>query len=231
MKFKSEFKILLAVLIISATIFSCKKDSIIPTSASFNYFPIEQGTYTIFDVDSIYHADNDNNNDDSVYSWHYQVKEVIDSTFEDGQGRPTQIIYRYKRSDALQSWMLTNVWTQTLTKSAAWRYEDNVVYHKLAFPINKNIEWNGNDANESAEEIYSYEAIHDEMDLGTLTFDSTISVLQVDENNYVEKIYGYEIYANNAGLIYKERADLRKINGLVTDGTEYKMSLIEFGIE
>jgi len=47
-------------------LYSCKKDKEIPQLLSFNYFPTEQGSYVIYNVDSIVHGDNDNNTDDSV---------------------------------------------------------------------------------------------------------------------------------------------------------------------
>lgn len=52
-------------------------------------------------MDSIFHAENDNNNDDSVYSYHFQVREEIDTSYADGQGRPTQVVLRYKRNTDL----------------------------------------------------------------------------------------------------------------------------------
>lgn len=208
---------------------SCKKESINPPSPSFNYFPTTAGKWIEYDVDSVYHAENDNNNDDSVYAYHFQVREEIDTTFSDGQGRPTQVILRYKRMMDGEDWMLTAVWTQTLSLSSAYRTEDNVPYHKLAFPINGSTTWNGNDANTEEEEMYEYEDFHISGTVGGFGFDSTLTVLQRDEDNYVEKIYGKEKYAAGVGMVYKVRDDLGKRNGIVVKGLEYKMTLRDFG--
>ena len=83
------------------------------------------------------HAENDNNNDDSVYTFHYEVLEQIDSSFIDGSGRSAQVLKRYHRLTDGDPWNLTSVWTQTLTVSAAYRFEDNITFHKLAFPFQK----------------------------------------------------------------------------------------------
>jgi len=65
-------KTLFWVLVISVFA-ACKEESLEPVPYSYEYFPVEFGKFIIYDVDSIYHSDNDNNNDDSVYSWHFQV--------------------------------------------------------------------------------------------------------------------------------------------------------------
>lgn len=210
---------------------SCKDESITPSLGYHEYFPIDFHRYVIYDVDSVYHSDNDNDNDDSVYTWHFQVKEKIDSTFIDGQGRSAQRILRYRRTDSTQAWSFMNVWTQTRTTSSAYRNEDNIAYHKLSFPVNISAYWDGNDSNIEDEEIYVYDAVHEPENIGGLNFDSTVSVLQRDENNFVEKIYGYEIYAMHTGLVYKQRDNLRKNGGLVVFGTEFKMTVNSYGVE
>jgi hypothetical protein len=54
---------------------------------------------------------------------------------------------------------------------------------------------------------------------------------QIDENNFVETIYGNEKYAAGVGMIYKERNDLGKTNGQVVKGLEYRMVVVEYGVE
>jgi hypothetical protein len=210
---------------------SCKKEKIIPGSASYNYIPVTEGRYVVYDVDSVYHSDNDGNTDDSVYSWHFQLKELIGETFMDGQGQPVQIIRRYRRDADSTQWMEVGACTQLLSSAAMYRTEDNISYHKLAFPINTTIQWNGNDANTLDDEMYVYESVHSSLTMNAMNFDSTLSILEVDEDNFVEKIYGEEIYASQVGLIYRERDDLRKVNGLPVKGTEFRMRVRTYGIE
>jgi hypothetical protein len=207
----------------------CKKETVTLLPVSLNYFPTEIGNWIEYTVDSIYHADNDNNNDDSVYSYHYELREVIDGEFEDGEGRINQIIKRYSRSDSTQDWQLLNVCTQYLSSMNAYRNENNINLHKLSFPINSTISWNGNDANVLDEEIHYYEYFHEPASFNGLDFDSTLSVLQIDEDNFLEKIYGNEIYGAGIGLIFKARDELGKINGVVVSGLEYRMAVKGYG--
>ncbi len=207
----------------------CKKETVVIVPAGFNYFPTDIGTWVEYSVDSVYHSETDNNNDDSVFYYHFQLKEIIDSEFIDESGRENQIIKRYRRLDSLDEWTLTNVWTQNISSYAAYRIEDNISYHKLAFPMNTDITWNGNDANTLDEEMYVYEYVNQPATIQSLEFESTISVIQIDENNFVETFFGNEIYASGVGLIYKERNELGKRNGIVVKGMEYKMQVIRYG--
>ena len=101
------FNLALAVILIVAFYNSCRKETLPPASQSFNYFPTDKGRYVEYNVDSVYHAINDNNTDDSVYAWHYQLKELIDSTFIDGEGRKVQIIKRFRRDNDTLEWIET----------------------------------------------------------------------------------------------------------------------------
>ena len=228
MKLHKQF---LAVPFFIVLFFSCKKESIVPQILHYNYFPTETGSYVVYDVDSVVHAENDNNTDDSVYVSQYQIKEVIVSTFFDGEDRPTQRVMRYSRKEDSFEWNALGVFTQLVTSKGAFRTEENIILHKLAFPINKRISWNGNASNTMTEEILSYEEVHVPTSLGSLIFDSTISVLQIDESNFIEILYGIEQYATHAGMIYKERVNLRKVNGIVVKGTEFRMKVRSFGVE
>ena len=187
--------------------------------------------FIIYDVDSIYHSENDNNNDDSVYAYHFQIKDKIDSTFIDLEGRANQIRLRYRRDNDTMQWELSDVWTQYLSSTSAYLTEDNIKYHKLSFPINSTASWNGNDSNTEEEEIYFYDYFHVGDVINSLSFDSTLSVIQIDENNYVETIFGNEKYAAGVGMIYKERNDLGKTNGQVVKGLEYRMVVVDYGKE
>ena len=229
---KQKQNIFLLLLSLTAfTWYSCKKESVEAPALSYNYFPTESGKYIIYDVDSIYHSETDNNNDDSVFSYHFQIKDKIDSSFIDLEGRLNQVRLRYHRDNDTLPWQLTEVWTQYLSSTSAYLTEENIKYHKLSFPINATITWNGNDSNTEEEELYYYDYFHESDVLNGLSFDSTLSVIQIDENNFVETIYGNEKYAAGVGMIYKEHNDLGKTNGQVVKGLEYKMVVVEYGVE
>src|SRR5579872_805572 len=95
----SFFKIPNAFALISLfliTVNGCKNDQDIkPLSLTSNYISNDVGRWMIYDVDSIYHLDNDSNTDNNVDTFHFQIKEVIDSMSIDGENQPIQILSRY----------------------------------------------------------------------------------------------------------------------------------------
>src|SRR5690349_16220873 len=143
-----SFELAAACIVLSISILiSCGKETMEIPTPSFNYFPTEKGKWIVYSVDSIVHSTDDNNNDDSVYYFHYQVKEVIDSSITDGEGNMRQVLVRYFRNDTTEAWNINSVWTQALKSNSAYRWEENIPYHKLSFPINSDVEWNMNDQN------------------------------------------------------------------------------------
>lgn len=227
---KNSYKlIILSTLIFLVVSYGCKKEIVTTPSISYNYFPSDIGTWVEYNVDSIYHSEDDNNNDDSIYAYHFEIRELIDSTYTDIEGREIQVIKRFRRADSLSEWNLANIWTQRLNSLNAYRIEDNIAFHKLSFPIKSSITWNSNDANSLQEEICSYEYFHEPGIFNSIAFDSTVSVLEFDEDNYIMKRFSNEIYASGVGLVFKVRNELEKNNGLVVSGLEYKMVIKAFG--
>jgi len=210
-------------------LFGCNDEYVQPVITQFRYFPTEEGFYRIYQVDSIVHAENDNNNDDSVYYFRFQVKEVIDSSYIDAAGDTAQLVVRYHRPDSSVSWVLTAVWTQKLVANGAFTTEDNVIYHKLALPANTTVVWDANAGNTLGEEPCYYMSIDVPEFFGPFSYDSTATVFHRDEDNFVERKFGREVYATGIGLVHKDMDDLGKRNGIVVSGLEYRMTLVEVG--
>jgi hypothetical protein len=217
---------------IAISIFSCKKETVPVTAPdSYDYMPVNPGHWVVYDVDSIVHADNDGDTDDKVDYYHFQIKEVISSTFIDGQNRPTQRIERYRRANPTEDWQIMNVVTSTVSADRVERVEDNARYIPLAFPINAKIMWNGNAFNQLGEQDYTYDAYHEPLELDNFSFDSTLTVLRSreEDDNFVQKIYSLERYAVHVGRIYKVEQNLGKTAGHVTSGLDYEETIVEYG--
>lgn len=218
---------------------SCHKDSVITIDNGYAYFPDKAGHYVIYDVDSIIHNDFTK----TVDTFKYQLKEYIESVFYDNSGRPTLRIERYKRTfknairDTTASWILNNVLAANRTVSTAERIEDNQRFIKLIFPVNQKRTWNGNAYNTMNEWTYQYTSVDAPLTLGSLTFDSTLTVKQIDFENLVNKKYYIEKYAKNIGLVYKEVVDVSSDSIIpfvplmkrITKGVEYRMTVNSFG--
>ncbi|MFH1321174.1 MAG: hypothetical protein ABII90_11040 [Bacteroidota bacterium] len=186
------------------TLYSCKKDVAPPIDMGYGYFPTEIGKWIIYDVDSTVY----DGFYDTVITYQYQIKEVVESTFIDNQGRETQRIERYKRLNSSLQWIIKDVWFSNRTTSTAEKVEENVRFIKLTFPVNLGNSWDGNSFNTMDEWNYEYTEVDAPCTINTLLFDSTATVLQIYEENLIEKQYYLEKYAKNVGLIYKELIDV-----------------------
>ena len=148
----------------------------------------------------------------------------------DGQGNEAFRISRYKRLSDTLPWYFLEVWVAMRTSASAQRVEDNVRFIKLAFPINSHATWNGNAYNDLSEEDYSYSDFHISSTIGNIHFDSTVTVLQLYDDNLIHRIFKQEKYANHIGMVYKQKDSLN-INGigLVTNGIEFKETIQSYG--
>lgn len=233
MKVNSFFICLIAVA--SAIIASCKKDKNIeaPLDLGYNYYPTTTGKWVAYDVDSIVYDDFKK----TIDTFHFQVKEVIESHFLDNSGRETERIERFHRKSDNEPWQLRDVWSSNRTATSAEKVEEDQRYVKLSFPLKKGRKWNGNAFNSFEEEEYKLENFDQPLKIGTLEFDSTLSVLQVADSNFIEKKFVKEIYAKNIGLIYKKYIHVSdndgSINGdlesRITTGVKYYYTINSFG--
>ena len=217
---------------------SCKKD-VITEDVGYNYFPDKVGKYVIYDVDSSYQDDPSN----LKTNVKFRVKEVIESTYTDNQGRPTLRIERYKKLyDPLVSydskpWVLSDVWSANRTAATAEKVEENVRFIKLAFPTKKNKKWDGNAYN-TIQGWDNYKIISTDISdvVNNISFDSVTTVLQSNIDNLVTTTYGMEKYAKNIGMVYKKIVEYnkQKQNDSLfvyddTTGYQYTMNVVSYG--
>lgn len=199
-------------------IFSCKKgESDFTPEYKYDYFPVDTGFYVIYDVDSITFDNNFNPPLSDTNS--YQIREYYESVFIDNQGREATRIERYSRKDSTQSWRIKNAWYAVLNQTSAERVEENLRFIKLVFPPANDETWDGNKFLNITSDISYYEDWEYEMSevgnsysINGLSFDETLLVSHIDEENLIEKTFSTERYARGVGLIEKEFLHLEKQN-------------------
>jgi len=218
---KLFFLFCLSLLLITA----CKKESVL-VNMHYDYFPVETGTWIIYDVDSIYY----NDFTQTVDTFYFQVKEVIESTFTDNEGRLAQRIERYYRPHADSVWQIKNVWYANRTAKSAERVEENVRVTKLIFPVIKDEKWNGNAANTLGGITYSYKDVHYSTTVNNHLFDSCIAVQHENELTIFTQKFSEEIYAKHIGKIYRNHINLNKLaDGTITSGFRYTYKASSWG--
>ncbi|MEO6188069.1 MAG: hypothetical protein ABIO82_06955, partial [Ginsengibacter sp.] len=133
-------------------------------------------------------------------------------------------ILRFIREDASQQWTPNNTFMVVPTTNSVEVIENNMRYLKLELPVKQDFSWKGNsfidtysnytDVKYLEDWDYIYDSVGIPLTLNSLSFDSTIKVMQRDEflgqdpsisgTQYAEKNYALEKYAKGVGLIYRE---------------------------
>ena len=221
------------ILFFFTVFFSCSKDeeTIIP-DLGHDYAGLEVGKFVVYDVDSFFYDDFDNSIDTS----YYQIKEVVDSEFEDLEGEQAFKIIRYRKETDSTNWVLIDVWNSKVTQTNFQKTEENIRFVKLIFPIDVNDTWNGNSMNSLGSMDYEYTAIDQAETIGGVALKNVLTVLQLDNVNLVEEYYHEEKYAKGIGMVYKKQVDISKkefdtLTGVFerTLGTDITMTLSYYG--
>jgi hypothetical protein len=222
---------LFAVLLISCEDENGTTPEEIEAGSLSRYFPLQSGNYIIYQVDSIIHRyeDDETNNPDSLIdTFHYEVKEVIDSSFIDGEGDVAWRLSRYYRENSNENWTFTSLWTAKRTNQSAQRVEENIRFVKLSFPVRLNTTWNGNLFNFLPEEDYTIQEANVPITIGGFSFDSSVTVLQLDDLNAIHHLYKEEKYVYGVGLAYRQRDSLNLDMFQITNGIEFRQTLIDY---
>lgn len=225
-----RIKDIVYLIIFAGLIFStsCKEEIAEPVNLHHDYFPSEIGHYIVYEVDSIVYDDFTQ----TVDTFYYQVKELIESEFTDGDGQKSMRLERYIRFSTEDEWSIKNIWKSRLTEAKATKTEENITYLKLVFPPEENIVWDGNAYNNYNELSYVYTDVHYPYSIDNNSFDSCLVVLQNDFETLISEEYQFEVFAKKIGLVYKKFVDLTKeVDGTITRGVDYSYTYLEHGTE
>ena len=204
---KHLFKAISFAFVLALIVWACKKSDNPSVDLGYNYFPTKIGHWVVYDVDC---TGFDLFNDTIIYS-QYQIREMVESEFIDAEGRLSQRLERYRRDTSTLPWTLTDIWYQTRTPLRAEKIEENVRFVRLIYPVDKGDEWDGNAFNTLPEWEYEYTKANKDGAVGALSFDSTLTVMQINDSNIIELDYAQERYAKNVGLYYKRFVDIRHV--------------------
>ncbi|MCX6181037.1 MAG: hypothetical protein NT150_03810 [Bacteroidetes bacterium] len=187
---------------------ACKKGTNIEVESGADYIPVKSGQYVIYEIDSIHFDDFTKKSD----TFHFQLKEEIGESFVDLSGNTSYRLNRYTRIDTgnvdALPWKLKNVWYVSKLNERYERVEESFRYTRLKFPVIEGSSWNGNGFNSNEEWTYTYKDVDVPATLKTHHWDSTITVIQIDDELLISKKYYQEVYAKHIGLVYKKVIDV-----------------------
>jgi len=182
----------------------CQSDTSDPVTPGYDYFPLETGRYIIYDVNERHYSLNT-----APIQRLYQIKEVVGASYTDVTGRQAYRLLRYRRSVESQPWLADSIWSGRLVDSEAIRTENGVDFVKLRFPVSDRLRWNGNRYNAVGEDEYEARNSGQSYRVSDKQFNETVTVVAQQDSTLLSQDKRIEVYAEQVGLIYKERVQLQ----------------------
>ncbi|MFY8033389.1 MAG: hypothetical protein ACOVMN_02650 [Flexibacteraceae bacterium] len=198
-------KLLFFFWVLSAGLFSaCSTSSLSPSdlNSSEAYFPLEKGSFIIYDVEQT-----DYTFVDGIINRTYQLRELVKDTVTLQGGQIAYQLERAIRTDTtVDVWTIDSIWVAYRTNTQAVRYESSVPFVKLVFPLKRTSNWNGNQLNNNLPDItenWKVTEFEREKVINGRRFDKTITVIHRSDSSCRGKYNKEETYAQGIGLVYK----------------------------
>ncbi|MEM1327869.1 MAG: hypothetical protein AAGI23_18060 [Bacteroidota bacterium] len=222
-------KLLFYLSILTLLLTSCQQNvSIEPLVTGQNYYPLEVGKYITYQVDSVLFDPTDGRTVRDSSS--NQIREtVVDSwTAEDGKAmfRIERAIYEADTDE----WRVTDVYATYADELEAVRVEENLSFTKMKFPFREGQRWEGLNFNPNLEVFIADEPIEmfknwgsvtrtigEPMQIDDFNFTAVTKIELANDTNAIELRTGFEYYARNIGLVYRELYILDTQNTLAAD--------------
>ena len=197
-------------------VISCnKKDLSTLDSSDKNYYPVKNGYWIKYAVDSIRISFNNPKIDSFVSK--YQILETIDSFDIDLAGNQRWKLTILRRADSSKPWDFVKLWTLFIRDNKVHKIENNIDFIKMVFPIGKTYTWYDKayydtelEKRNSSKILYEYNDIHMPYQGMYNSFDSTIRVVYYNYEDVINKDHFEEIYAKNIGMVYSEEFQQEK---------------------
>jgi hypothetical protein len=162
------------------------------------YYPIAVGDYRIYNVTAVRYLA-DTVSDSSVF----QLRERVDTLYNNLAGEPTYKIIRSRRNTANDAWLDDSVITITVSNNQVRRHANNQDLVKLVFPVKEKTTWNPNTFNTLEPGNAFYQEVGQPFSIDGQNFDKTTTVSVNDFVSVINKDVRKEVYAENIGLVYK----------------------------
>jgi len=231
--------------ILSLILSSCYDEDLSGSDLGYSYFPIEIGIYVTYQVDSAWRDDIIGPIGSGQAS--YVLRDINQSTFMDEEGREAIRVERQMQSGS--NWSIKDVWSRVTTVDFSEQNEENVIFVKHNFPVLEDKTWDGHiratpqsiqeyygQANIPTDWNYTYESVDEPYTINGFTFDSTVTVIQIDRPVvFGVAVYAKEVYAKHVGMIHKKltvyNIQQNASNPAIIDsiGYDFEMSVIDYG--
>lgn len=206
---------LLVLVLLVLGIAGCTEDELPAPDLHADYYPVHIGHWVNYAVDSI--RFDDFTDPVTIDTLSVQIRHAITDTFRDLDGRLVHRLERFRRPDEASSWAIDAVGEVLRTERNIQEDLFDLRFVRLIFPPRDGATFEGHVyINTAGNPPYSYldpdrydwthrvVDVHQPFTVGALTFDSTVTVQRIDDENAFEKKLGVDVYAKGVGLVYRD---------------------------
>jgi hypothetical protein len=194
----------LFVIVILLSLFACKNDdSVTYVDNSQRYFPIFEGKEWIDSIQRIWIDAPSNVYDTSIIVY----KTNIDSIVEEGNAKK---IYCTTYQSENGNWTVDHVFWYEMTQTQLLRFEDNMLWLDLVFPLTLGKEWNP-----YAYTIYSdtllrntVQSVNKMKVIHNVPYDSTLTIYHEMDSTLIYKYTDVSTYAAGYGFLKKDKVSI-----------------------
>lgn len=193
------------IAVISVLFWQCSETmEIDPSESGTEYFPLQIGTYRIYQVRGVVY----NFAEDSV-EFSYLMKESVVDSFQNLESGISYKIQRQKKYNENDPWEIDSIWMARVDNKTAVRIEHNVPIVSLTFPLKESKTWDGNKLNGKSEKEFKMINVGEPYSDIYGSHEKTVTVIQeYFPDVIVKNISEKEIYSKKKGLVYKENIKL-----------------------
>jgi len=207
---------------------SCSDKEGEPTDMGYDYFPVEQGRFVVYEVESIIWDDNDQ----TVDTTNYQIKMQIDTAFYDNLDRLSYRWLQFTKADTATRWTYDHTFGITQLASRLETIEGNNRFVRLAFPVEVAVSWDVNAFNTQKALNAQYIDVGFSRSINGINFSDCADALLEDNTSLINEYHQEEIYARGVGMIYRyDRHVDKKFTGEITKGYQHTYKILTYGKE
>lgn len=204
-----------------------------PMRLGWDYYPLAQGQYRLYDVYRINYNFAEENDTLS-----YELKELVSEYYLNQQNDTVYVLRRYQRTSPEDAWAVDSAYLVQRTSRWVIQTVNNRPQLQLAFPVIDGLTWNANMLNASVADSFTIEQLGKPYTLGDQLWNNTLTVEQENlPDQIVETDLRHEVYAAGVGMVYKYTKNLKYCTkdcegtSVITTGLFLEMKLKETGTE
>lgn len=180
-------------------ILGCERGTSPYPTSGYEYFPLITGQSAEYEVTETTYA-----LAQAPITRTYQFRETTGVPYTDASGQSVYPVVRAVKNPQGE-WVSDSVFIAWRTANQALRVENGITLVKMQFPSVEGTRWNGNVFNTMNEQSYQITSVNKALKTKFGTYDKTFTVVQQNDSTLLSLRRSQEIYAENIGLIQRER--------------------------